>query len=285
MWTSSGYAHDPSGRIDEVAPFTVDPFAPPYWFDSGVVDSLWDVGSPDTALTIHRAATAVAPAPQLLVLHSHNASPTARSQVVDVSVPAATPTSTTLKVAGAKRAGAELTLTASVSPAAAPGTVQFLDGQVEVASSSVVNGTATAKVRLGAGAHALSATFVPSTGEFAASTSPVVTVNVKKSSSRLAFTLSRNSGPFGSTVTATVVVSGETAAPTGTVEIREHGTLIGSGALVVDTLTGTATIALPTTLADGTHQLTATYTGSADVDPSSTQRSYRVTPPHPTQPS
>jgi subtilisin family serine protease len=277
VWTYTPYASDPSGQVDAVDAFTVDPFTPPYWFDNGAVDSLWATGANGSTVTVHRSATK-APAPQLLVLHSHNATTTTRAQVVDVTVPPAAPTATALKVTGDKHAGAELTLAATVSPTAATGTVRFLDGQTEVATAALAGGSATATARLGAGTHALSAVYVPDTGAYAASTSPVVTVKVARSGSRMSFTLSQNSAPYGTATTATVAVTGRTAAPTGTVEIRERGTVLGSGALVVDGLTGTATIALPTTLGVGSHQLTAVYAGSADVDGVTSQRTYRVTP-------
>jgi len=277
VWTSTQYAPDPSGELDAIDAFTVDPFTPPYWFDNGAVDSLWATGANASTVAVHRSTT-TAPAPQLLVLHSHNATTTTRAQVVDVTVPPATPTTTALKVTGDKHAGAELTLAATVSPAAATGTVRFLDGQTEVATAALVNGSATATARLGAGTHALSAVYVPDTGAYAASTSPVVTVKVAKSGSRMSFTLSQNSAAYGSATTATVAVTGRTAAPSGTVEIRERGMVLGTGDLVVDGLTGTATIALPTTLGVGSHQLTAVYASSADVDGVTSQRTYRVTP-------
>jgi subtilisin family serine protease len=281
VWTYSPYASDPSGQLDSVAPFTVDPFTPPYWFDSGSVDSLWSLGANASTITVHRAPTltAAAPAasaPQLLVLHSHNANTTTRAQIVDVTVPAATPTTTALKVTGDRHAGSALTLTATVSPAAATGTVRFLDGTAEVATAALSNGSARTTVHLGAGRHTLTAVYVPDSGVYGASTSSVVTVDVAKSTSRMSFTISPRSGLYGSAVTATVVVTGQTAAPTGTVEISEHGTVLGSGDLVVNGLTGTATIALPRTLAVGTHQLTAVYAGSPDVQGTHSQLSYRV---------
>jgi subtilisin family serine protease len=279
VWTYSPYAPDPSGQLDAVAPFTVDPFTPPYWFDSGAVDSLWTLGANASTITVHRSATATGPAPQLLVLHSHNASTTTRAQVVDVTVPPAAPTTTALKVAGDRHAGSTLTLAATVSPATATGSVRFLDGQTQVATAVLSRGAASATVRLGAGPHTLSAVYVPGSGAYASSTSRVVTIAVARSGSRMSFTMPRSSGPYGSAATATVVVTGQTAAPAGTVEIRERGTLLGSGDLVVTGLTGTATITLPPTLALGPHQLTAAYAGSADVQGTSSQLTYRVTLP------
>ncbi|GHS85404.1 peptidase S8 [Actinomycetota bacterium] len=277
VWTSSDYAPDPSGQLDSVEPFTIDPFDPPFWFDDGQPNSLWYLGSDATELTVHRSTTATAGTGQLLVLHSHNADATTRAQVLDVTVPTATATSTTLKVSGTKKAGSELTLTATVVPRVA-GSVRFLDGQTEIATVPVSGGKAVTKARLGAGKHSLSAVFTPDSAAYAASTSPVVTVDVKKSGSTLKVTLSANSGRFGAQTSATVTVTGQTAAPTGTVELRERGTVLGTGQLTVSGLTGKTTIALPRDLKVGTHQITAVYVGSADVEGSSSQRSYRVLP-------
>ena len=105
-----------------------------------------------------------------------------------------------------------------------------------------------------------------------------MTVDIKKSASTTTLKLSHNSAPFGSATTATVKVTGASAAPSGDVTIKDHGLVIGTGTLVVAGRVGTATIALPTDLAAGTHQLTAVFAGSADVSGSHAQRSYTVTP-------
>ena len=246
----------------------MNPYDPPFWFDNDIPGSFSTLGADGVTIPVHKGTGAADG--QLLVFQHQNADPVSRVQVVDVTVPAATPTTTTLAVTGGKKAGQELTLTATVAPAEATGTVTFLDGQTEIGSSAVTAGKATAKVKLGAGAHSLSATFTPDSGLYAPSTSAVVPVDIKKSSSTTALTLSKNSAPFGTVTTATVVVTGASAAPTGTVEIKEKGKVLGSGELVVNGLKGTATIALPADLAAGTHQLTAVYAGSADVTGSQT---------------
>lgn len=275
-WTySPDYAVTPPA-IDEADPFTIDPFDPPFWFEPDIAGSFSSLGADGTEIPVHRSADAGSGT--LLVLHHLNADPAARAQLVDVTVPEPTATTTTLTASGASKAGQELTLTATVTPAEATGTVRFLDGDTEIASAAGSGGTATAKVRLGAGKHALTAVFTPDSALFASSTSAVVTVDLKKSGSSTALTLSRNSGPYGAAVAATVTVTGQTAAPAGTVEIREGSKVLGTGTLAVTGLVGTATIALPQDLTVGTHQLTAVYTGSADVSTSKSQRSYRVTP-------
>ncbi|WP_232014295.1 S8 family serine peptidase [Cellulomonas fimi] len=275
-WTySPDYAVTPPS-IDSAEPFTIDPFAPPFWFENDIAGAFSSLGTDATAIPVHRSSGAMSG--QLLVLHHLNADAASRAQVVDVTVPEPTATTTTLTASGASQAGQEITLTATVAPAAATGTVAFLDGDKEVASAPVASGKATAKVRLGAGSHALTAVFTPDSALYAGSTSAVVTVNLKKSGSSTALTLSRNSGPFGAAVTATVTVTGATAAPSGTVEIREGSKVLGTGELTVQGNVGTATVALPRDLTVGSHQLTAVYPGSADVAPSKSQRSYRVTP-------
>lgn len=279
-YTVSSYSPDPSTLLDAVDPFVADPFDPSFWFDLGAPDSFWTVGAEGTAAIVHRSPSAPADA-QLLTLLPHNATPSSRAQVVDVEVPAQTETSTALEVTGSKVAGATLTLTATVTPSDAAGTVRFLDGSTEIATAPVEDGVATATATLGAGKHALSAVFAPATAAWTASTSPVVEVEIRKSSSTTSFTLSAGTAPYGTAVTATVVVTGKSAAPTGTVEIRERGKVLGTGELVVDELTGTATIALPADLAAGRHTLTAVYGGNADVKGSSAQRRLTVTSLHP----
>ena len=277
--TTSDYAADPSGQVDAVEPFTVDPFDPPYWFDAGVTDAFWYVGSDATGLTVHRSATSAAPADDLLVLHSHNADPTTRAQVLDVTVPEATPTSTSLAVDGPRKVGKDLRLTATVSPAEATGTVSFRDGGTEVATAPVSGGTATATVRLGGGSHSLTAVFVPDSGTWAGSTSAAVPVDVAQAGSTTKLTLSQGSGRYGSAVSATVTVTGQGAAPAGTVEIRERDTVLGTAELTAaQGTTATATVELPRDLAAGSHTLTAVYTGSADVQGSDARKTYRVLP-------
>ncbi len=277
VWTYSGYAADPSGQLDAVEPFTVDPFDPPFWFDAGVTDGLWFVGADDTAITTHRSTTSGATAEQLLVLHSHNADPTTRAQVLDVAVPAAVGTTTTLAVGGPAKVGQDLTLTATVAPAEATGTVSFREGDTEIATAPVTGGTATATARLGGGTHTLTAVYTPDSAAWAGSTSEPVSVEVRRAGSTTKVTLSQNSGRYGSEVSATVTVTGQGVAPTGTVEIRERDTVLATGELVAGTGTAaTATIALPRDLKAGSHTLTAVYTGSADVDTSKSQRAYRV---------
>ncbi|NUU18821.1 S8 family serine peptidase [Cellulomonas humilata] len=190
----------------------------------------------------------------------------------------ATPTTTTLAVTGNKTVGSELTLTATVAPTEAEGTVTFLDGQTPVGSSAVTDGTASVKVTLGAGAHSLTASFAPADASlFAPSTSEAVPVEIAKSTSTTTFILSRTSAPYGQSTKAAIVVKGATAPPTGTVEIKDRGVTIATGTVTVTGLRGVADVVIPGTLRSGNHHLTAVYTGNADVSGSQAQRWFSVT--------
>lgn len=89
----------------------------------------------------------------------------------------ATATSTSLTPsANPATAGDEITLTATVSPAAATGTVTFTDGATTLGTSAVSGGSATLTTSaLVAGDHALTAAFTPADGAFLASTSATLT--------------------------------------------------------------------------------------------------------------
>ncbi|MGY4643948.1 S8 family serine peptidase [Cellulomonas sp. URHB0016] len=273
-WTFSGYAEDPSNVLDQADDFTVDPYAPPFWFENDIQGTFSTLGSGDTAIPVHKGAGAADG--KLLVFQHANADPGTRAQVVDVTVPVATETSTMLDVSGTPAVGKKLTLTATVTPSEATGSVTFLDGTTELATVPVKKGQATTKVELGGGSHTLSAVFTPDSPWYLGSTSNVVTIDVAKSTSTTKLRLSRTSVTYGTAVSATVTVKGATAAPAGAVEIREGSTVVATGTLTVTGLSGTAVVALPRTLATGTHHLTAVFPGTADVAGSQGTASLRI---------
>jgi subtilisin family serine protease len=276
VWTYSDYASDDSGVLDTAPSFTVNPYDPPFWFDNDIPGTFSSLGADGAAIPVHKGTGAADG--QLLVFQHQNADTVSRVQLVDVTVPVATPTTTTLAVTGGKKAGQELTLTATVDPAAATGTVTFLDGTTPVGSKAVTSGSATVKVKLGAGSHSLTASFAPDDPAYAASTSAAVPVEIAQSTSTTTFTLSRTSAPYGSTTKAAIVVKGDTAPPTGTVEIKDGAVTVATGTIVVTGLRGVADVVLPATLKAGNHHLTAVYAGNADVSGSSAQRWFTVTP-------
>ncbi|MCW2599074.1 MAG: hypothetical protein JWM02_903 [Frankiales bacterium] len=100
--------------------------------------------------------------------------------------PSGTATTTTLAVSpAAATPGQTETLTATVGPAAAAGTVQFSDGSTALgAPVAVSGGTATKTVTLAAGAHSLTAAFLPTdSAAYAPSTSAVRSYAVRTATS------------------------------------------------------------------------------------------------------
>ncbi|BCJ70310.1 Ig-like domain-containing protein [Polymorphospora rubra] len=75
----------------------------------------------------------------------------------------ATDTTTTLTVTpdGSQPAGTPLTLTATVAPNSATGTVRFLAGDTELGTTAVTQGTAAFTATLAVGTHSLRAVFTP----------------------------------------------------------------------------------------------------------------------------
>ncbi|MCR6705426.1 MAG: S8 family serine peptidase [Cellulomonas sp.] len=270
VWTYSDYARD--SVVDEVTPFTVDPYDPSFWFETDpglLVPAIGEVGT----IPVHRSATAKSG--KLLVLQHHNTG-TSRAQVVDVTVPVPTKTTTKLAVSGGTSYGQKATLTATVSPAAA-GRVTFYDGTKSLGSVTVSAGKATKAVALGVGTHQLKAVFVPTSSAYVGSTSAVVKLTVAKSTTTTSVSLSKWTAKKGSTVKATVTVKGATAAPSGKVTIKEGSKTIASGTLTVSGTTGKATITLPTSLAVGKHTLTVGYAGTAGTSASSKTVTFTVT--------
>jgi hypothetical protein len=147
-------------------------------------------------------------------------------------------------------------LTASITPATAGGSVQFLDGATVLGTVPVVGGAAVLSVStLAAGTHVITAAYSGDAGD-TASTSSAVTVTVSKLSSTVAVGASLNPSVSGQSVsfTATVTPSGAT----GTVQFLDGATVLGSAAL-----SGGAAVFSTAALAPGSHNITASYSGDA----------------------
>lgn len=156
-------------------------------------------------------------------------------------------------------AGTQTTLTASVTPAGATGSVEFFDGATSLgAPVTVAGGTAAKAVTLAQGSHSLTAKFT-GTGGFGDSTSSAVTYQVNAPQGAATTTaLSVNpSGTVnqGDNVTFTATVSSGSGTPAGTVTFSDRGTALGAPVALTG---GTATMT-SNTLALGTHSITATY--------------------------
>ena len=163
--------------------------------------------------------------------------------------------STTLAVTSSANptvSGQAAGFTATVSPAAATGTVQFLDGATVIGSATVSGGVAAFSTSsLAPGSHNITASYGGDANYGAASMALTQTVKATT-----ATTLSASSVTVtpGQTVQLTASVAPATAS--GTVQFFDGGAAIGTAAL-----SGGASVLAVSSLAVGSHTLTAVYSG------------------------
>jgi Esterase-like activity of phytase/Bacterial Ig-like domain (group 3) len=81
---------------------------------------------------------------------------------------------------------------------------------------------------------------------------------------------------YGRSARVTVTVTGAGQAPSGRVQVREGSKVLGTGTLLVSGDRGTATVTLPSTLAVGTHQLTAEFGGTSTLAGSSSSAALKI---------
>ncbi|HWG20457.1 MAG TPA: Ig-like domain repeat protein [Terracidiphilus sp.] len=182
-------------------------------------------------------------------------------------------TATTVKSSANPSAlNSALTFTATVTAPSGggvnpDGTVTFLDGATALATVPLTaGGTAQYTIStLTEGPHSITATYSGDLTKFVlGSASPVLTQDVLAGST-IALTSSPNPSNYGISVvfTATLTSSG-TVAPTGIVTFLDGGNPIGTGAFAGATGVATATIS---TLAAGSHTITASYAGDTNIGP------------------
>ncbi len=182
-------------------------------------------------------------------------------------------TSTTLRSSmNPSMVGQPVIYTATVSPAAATGTVSFAEAGTPIAgctAQSVSSGTATCTTSgyTAAGEHAITATY-SGDGKYRASTSsPSKQVVDKTGTTKATMTLASSLDPStaGETVTYTATVN--PTAATGTVEFKQAGLAIsGCSAQAVSSRTATCTVP---NLAAGGHWIAAVYSGDSRYTTSS----------------
>jgi hypothetical protein len=159
--------------------------------------------------------------------------------------------------------GQTVTLSATVTPTNATGTVTFFDGAIQIGSGALSGGTASfATNSLAAGNHSLTASYNGSTS-YAGSTSPVFTESVTgaSNSTTTALTASPNPAAVGQNVALTATVT--PAAASGTVTFFDGANQIGTNSLT----NGTAAFAT-SALTAGSHSLTASYGGNSSYSQS-----------------
>jgi large repetitive protein len=184
------------------------------------------------------------------------------SSAVQQTVNKASTTTSLLSGPNPSTFGAAVTLTASISPVSATGTVQFYNAGALLGSASLSGGQAQlATGALPVGANALTAVYSGDNYN-AASTSAAIQQTVNKLATSTALSASPNPSTFGTSVGLTATVT--PASATGTVQFYNGGTLLGSAALSAGRAQ-LSTSALPA----GSDSLTATYSGDSNDSASS----------------
>ncbi len=184
--------------------------------------------------------------------------------------------------------GQSVTLTATVSRGAAPGTltgtVAFADAGAPLsgcASVGLSGAMATCTVTLAAGTHALTSSYSGDPG-FGSSTSASVLQTVAPLTTWITLTSDRSSAYVGMGVVLDATVSGDAPAapvPTGRVTFSYGSNVLGSAAL-----DGVGHVRfLPPILPTGTWSLTAAYPGDAHHAPSSGSTQVQILPLIPTE--
>jgi len=156
-----------------------------------------------------------------------------------------------------------LTLTATVAGTGGTptGTVTFLDGGGSLGTGSMHSGVATlATTGLSVGTHTITASYGGDSND-AASTSNTVTVIVQSATTATGLAVTPNPADHGQTVTMTATVTGNGGTPGGTVTFLDGGAALGSA---VALNAGGGASFTSSSLSDGTHTITVSYSGDAN---------------------
>ncbi len=152
--------------------------------------------------------------------------------------------------------GQSVKFTATVSPAAAVGTITFLDGATAIGTGSLSAGTTSFSTSsLSLGTHSITVKYGGDTNH-APCTSPAITQEVALAQSVVTLVSSANPAPFGASVTFTATVA---SGATGTIQFMDGANKMG---LAVSIASGKA-VTSANTLTVGTHSITAVYSGDA----------------------
>jgi hypothetical protein len=157
----------------------------------------------------------------------------------------------------------QVVVVAAVLPSAGAGVpsgrVSLMDGGTAAASASLQDGVAAmALPTLSAGDHRLVARY-PGDGNFSASTSPALSVDVEQAETATSLTASPSPAAVGQTVTLTARVTSATGSPTGAVSFSAGDRWVGTAPVDGGTATITAAFDHP-----GEEELGAAYAGDGD---------------------
>ncbi|SEP65238.1 Putative Ig domain-containing protein [Devosia sp. YR412] len=244
--TVSSASGTPTGSVV----FTVDgtPRAP-VALNGGSVDvTLTGIGAGTHTVTADYAGTAI---------YAASSGTLSGGQVVTKAA-----TTTTISPVAAVALGQSLSLTATVASASGTpgGTVTFTVDSVAQSPVTLSGGQANLLVPgLGVGSHTISAAY-SGADNYAVSTSAATTGTVNKAASSVVVSSSANPAVAGQAIALTATVSASAASPTGTVVF----TIDTVDQPAVSLSSGVATLNLPG-LAVGSHTITASYSGDANL--------------------
>jgi hypothetical protein len=165
--------------------------------------------------------------------------------------------------------GSTTSLRATVTPNSATGTVQFYDGDSFIGDASLSGGVATlGTTELGVGSHTINAFYLGDTNLIGTNASTSHTVI--KAESHTAVLSLPNPSVFGQEVALTAAV--EPAGATGTVTFADGGVPLGAAA--AEGGDANAATIKTSSLAVGSHPLSASYGGNGNYNPSATTTPY-----------
>jgi hypothetical protein len=200
--------------------------------------------------------------------------------ITPLSPPAATTTAITT-TGSPVVTGTKVTFTATVkTPSGTPsGTVVFKDGTTVLGQQTVnASGVATfSTTTLAVGSHPISATFQPSTtfNSSTATLTQVITPLPPPASTTTAITTSGSPVVTGTNVTFTATVTTPSGAPSGIVVFKDGTTVLGQQTV---NASGVATFST-TTLAVGSHPISATFQPSTTFSSSTATLTQVITAP------
>jgi len=191
------------------------------------------------------------------------------SNSVTEAVAAAPTTATVSATPNPSLPGQSVTFTATVA-AASPGsgtptgTVTFVaDGSTALCSTVTLSSgnAACSTSSLATGTHSIVASYTPSSGSYSASTSPTYSETVAKATPTVNLAANPSPSVYGQAVVLTATVSSTSGSPTGTVTFKDGGTALSCGA---QSLSNGSTTCTTSSLAVGSHALSATYNGDSN---------------------
>ncbi|MCP3469353.1 Ig-like domain repeat protein [Bradyrhizobium sp. CCGUVB1N3] len=178
-----------------------------------------------------------------------------------ITIDKASPTLSVSPSSSSVAYASSLTLTATLSSGYSPtGTVTFYDNGTSIGTGTVSGTTASLTVSsLSVGSHAITASYGGDSNNNTAS--GATTVTVIQATPSIALNASSTPTSNGASVALVATMTGASS-PSGTVTFYEGSTQLGSG-----TISGTTAILMLSSVALGSHTITATYNGDTNNAP------------------